>query len=138
VRLLVHSEPIRVNYQTVRSLVPKLWHLEGEDTTTPRPRKIDLAIHIGMAGPRLFYSIERRGHRDGYNMRDVDGELLEDDERRVRQGKGWVWDGMPAELLTEFDMEDVLERWQGYSPVREFDLCRDWVLMNCWYSRGVI
>ncbi|KAK4451574.1 Pyroglutamyl-peptidase 1 [Podospora aff. communis PSN243] len=120
VRLLVHPEPICVNYQTVRSLVPKLWHLDGgndsEDGSQPKPKKIDLAIHIGMAGPRLFYSIERRGHRDGYNMRDVDGELLGDDERRVRQGKDWVWDGMPAELLSDLDMEDVLERWRRYSP----------------------
>ncbi|KAH6847446.1 hypothetical protein B0I37DRAFT_445699 [Chaetomium sp. MPI-CAGE-AT-0009] len=69
VRLLVHPAPIRVNYKTVRALVPQLWGLE----------RIDAAIHVGMAGPRLFYSIERRGHREGYNMPDVDGELLGDD-----------------------------------------------------------
>ncbi|KAG7292609.1 hypothetical protein NEMBOFW57_002644 [Staphylotrichum longicolle] len=70
VRLLVHPTPIRVAYPTVRALVPSLWHLDEDDAPdTPererRPR-IDAVIHIGMAGPRLFYSIERRGHRDGH------------------------------------------------------------------------
>lgn len=143
IRLLVHPEPIRVNYQVVRSLIPRLWHLKGsngENTAgdgdaddagdagdagsrvqkvlTPAPKpKIDFAIHIGMASPRLHYSIERRGHRDGYAMRDVDGELLGDDGRRLREGKDWIWDGMPAEILTDVDMEDVLRRWKMHSPV---------------------
>jgi pyroglutamyl-peptidase len=139
IRLLVHPEPIRVNYQVVRSLIPRLWHLKGSNgknnagdaddagdagdadggvqkVLTPKP-KIDFAIHIGMASPRLHYSIERRGHRDGYTMRDVDGELLGDDSRRLREGKDWIWDGMPAEILTDLDMEDVLRRWKMHSPV---------------------
>lgn len=44
-----------------------------------------------MAGPRLFYSIERRAHRDGYAIRDVDGELLGDEPRRAAEGPDWVW-----------------------------------------------
>jgi len=114
VRILVHPEPIRVNYQTVRALVPKLWDLEGK---TGRPR-IDLTIHIGMAGPRPVYQIERRGHRDGYAMKDVDGEYLGDQDRRVREGDDWIWHGMPKEVETDCDLDDVLERWQKYSPVR--------------------
>jgi hypothetical protein len=90
--------------------VPQLWD------TTDKP-EIDLAIHIGMAGPRLFYSLERRGHRDGYVMQDVDGEFLGDGERRVREGEDWVWSGVPAELESEVDVEDVLGRWRGYAPV---------------------
>jgi hypothetical protein len=90
--------------------VPQLW----DTTDTP---EIDLAIHIGMAGPRLFYSLERRGHRDGYVMQDVDGEFLGDGERRVREGEDWVWSGAPAELESEVDVEDVLGRWRGYAPV---------------------
>ncbi|KAM7219173.1 Pyroglutamyl-peptidase 1 [Rhypophila decipiens] len=120
VRLLVHPEAIRVNYQTVRALVPKLWNLDGssstDDENTPPPAKIDYAIHIGMAGPKLVYSVERRGHRDGYAMKDVDGEFLRDQDRRLREGKKWVWDGEPAELLTDFDLDDVLVRWRGHSP----------------------
>ncbi|GJC83953.1 pyrrolidone-carboxylate peptidase [Colletotrichum liriopes] len=79
VRILVHPEAIRVNYQTVRALVPQLW----DPATHPR---IDAAVHIGMAGPRLFYSVERRGHRDGYSFPDVDGNRLEDDDRRREEG----------------------------------------------------
>ena len=114
--------------------MPQLWHLEGndgdggEDVSKPKPKKIDLAIHIGMAGPRLFYSIERRGHRDGYAMKDFDGELLGDDERQLREGKDWVWDGMPSELLTDLDMEDVLDRWKNNSPVYPPDL---WIPLTC-------
>ncbi|KAK3693725.1 hypothetical protein B0T22DRAFT_436885 [Podospora appendiculata] len=114
VHLLVHPEPIRVNYETVRELVPKLWDLER--TTEPDRPKIDIAIHIGMAGPRPFYCIERQAHRDGYAMKDVDNEFLRDQERRVRQGKDWVWYGQPKELLTDFDLDDVLSRWKDNSP----------------------
>jgi hypothetical protein len=153
VRLLIHPEPIRVNYTVVRDLVPKLWHLhpppassdDNPDATTTaaavtaatataapapegeqphrRPPKIDLAIHVGMAGPRAYYSIERRGHRDGYVMPDVDGRFLrEDDERRARRGEAWVWEGVPAELETALDLGDVLSRWRGWAPVCIFFL----------------
>ncbi|AEO66101.1 uncharacterized protein THITE_15861, partial [Thermothielavioides terrestris NRRL 8126] len=105
VRLLIHPEPIRVNYTVVRDLPHR------------RPPKIDLAIHVGMAGPRAYYSIERRGHRDGYVMPDVDGRFLrEDDERRARRGEAWVWEGVPAELETALDLGDVLSRWRGWAP----------------------
>ncbi|KAF7555632.1 hypothetical protein G7046_g6494 [Stylonectria norvegica] len=97
VRILVHPEPIRVNYKV-----------------------IDLAVHIGMAGPRPFYCIERRGHRDGYKFADVDGHKLDDDALRER-GDHWVWEGMPEELETELDADDVLARWQRYS-VKDADL----------------
>jgi hypothetical protein len=113
IRILVHPEPVRVNYQTVRRLVPDLWDLEGR---SGRPR-IDMAIHIGMAGPQPVYQIERRGHRDGYAMKDVDGEFLRDQDRQAREGKDWIWHGMPKELETDFDLDDVLERWKKYSPV---------------------
>ncbi|SPQ18640.1 7f6dfdf9-3e87-42ff-86fd-b96b084d773a [Thermothielavioides terrestris] len=86
-------------------------------TASPPPPKIDLAIHVGMAGPRAYYSIERRGHRDGYVMPDVDGRFLrEDDERRARRGEAWVWEGVPAELETALDLGDVLSRWRGWAP----------------------
>ncbi|KAK5658769.1 hypothetical protein OQA88_1580 [Cercophora sp. LCS_1] len=103
IRLLVHPAPIHVSYSTVRALVPQLWS-----------RKIDYAIHIGMAGPRLFYSIERRGHRDGYAMKDVDGQFLNDQERRIKEGENWIWAGLPTELETDLVLDDVLVRWKGY------------------------
>ncbi|KAK2009592.1 peptidase C15, pyroglutamyl peptidase I-like protein [Colletotrichum eremochloae] len=109
VRILVHPEAIRVNYQTVRALVPQLW----DPATHPR---IDAAVHIGMAGPRLFYSVERRGHRDNYTFPDVDGHRLEDDERRREEGDDWVWHGMPPEIETGLDLAEVLELWKAHSP----------------------
>ena len=84
----------------------------------PAPPRIDAMVHIGMAGPRLHYCIERLAHRDGYAMKDVDGELLGDEERHAREGAAWIWHGLPAELETDFDVVDVLRRWRGYSPVR--------------------
>lgn len=144
VRILVHPEAVRVNYQTVRKLVPRLWQTRdssdeaaplqtahgGNDNATnvdadadadsggllEKPAKIDVCIHIGMADPRLYYSIEHRAHRDGYTMPDVDGERLLDEERRRRQGDEWIWSGMPNELETAFDVGDVLDRWQKHSP----------------------
>lgn len=79
--------------------------------------KIDLAIHIGMAGPGKYYCLERRGHRDDYKLRDVDGELLGDEERREREGDRWIWAGLPREIETDLDVEDVLERWIRYTSV---------------------
>ena len=108
VRILVHPEPVKVAYKSVRELVPTLW--EG--------RKIDFAIHIGMASGRKFYSVERRGHRDGYNMKDVDNELLGDAERRRVEGEKWIWHGMPEELLSVVDVDDVWKRWRAALPVR--------------------
>ena len=97
---------MRVAYKTVRPLVPKLW--EG--------RKIDYMVHIGMASGRKFYSIERRGHRDGYVMRDVDNELLGDTERKER-GDVCEWDGMPEEILSDLNIDDIWKRWRVALPV---------------------
>lgn len=109
VRLLVHPQPVRVNYQTVRELVPTMWDNPNQ--------KIDLALHIGMAGPPVRYSIERRGHRDGYKHKDVDGNFLEDEARREREGSDWIWNGAPEELITDLDIEDVYKRWVSRCPV---------------------
>ncbi|KAM0814532.1 hypothetical protein AB5N19_00322 [Seiridium cardinale] len=104
VRLLVYPQAVRVNYQTVRKVVPPLW--DNPD------QKIDLALHIGMAGPTNRYSIERRGHRDGYRHKDVDGNFLEDEKRREREGDEWIWHGTPSELLTDLDIGDIYKRWE--------------------------
>lgn len=114
VRLLVHPEPIKVSYTTVRDMVPKLWDLDG--TEYPDRPKIDLTIHVGMAGPKQQFVAERRGHRDGYAMKDVDGEFLRDQERRTREGKNWIWHGLPKELVTDLDLDDVLKRWKAHCP----------------------
>ncbi|KAK4673209.1 hypothetical protein QC763_109800 [Podospora pseudopauciseta] len=108
VRLLVHPSPIHVGYRAVRNLVPSLWHLDSPSTP-----KIDLAVHIGMAGPRGFYSIERRAHKSNYTMGDVDNNLLSDLDD---ESDPHPWQDLPEELLSDLDMEDVLQRWRDHSP----------------------
>lgn len=112
-RILVHPEAVRVNYKTVRELVPSLWE-------TYQGHNADIVVHIGMAGPQPVYHIERRGHRTGYNSRDVDGELLEDEEEGGH-GENWIWNGLPDEITTDLDLDDVLARWKGYSA-KDLDL----------------
>jgi hypothetical protein len=90
-------------------------HRHGHPAPLPHGN-IDLMIHIGMAGPRMFYCLERRGHRDGYLMPDVDGKILED-TRKPWHGPDWVWNGIPRELKSALDLDDVLERWKDNSPV---------------------
>lgn len=138
VRITVHPEPIRVSYEVVRELVPKLWDSgggslgeddggrgyfdddddggDGTGSTSP-----DIVLHIGMAGPRPFYQIENRGHRQGYRSPDVDGKLLED-ERQGGHGPDWIWHECPEEITTELHMPDVLARWKKQSAALQTDL----------------
>lgn len=103
----MYPEPVRVSYKVVRELIPTLW--QGQ--------KIDYAIHIGMASGRKFYSIERRGHRDGYAMRDVDNDYLGDVERHKEEQDKWIWHGLPAELMSAVKVDDVWTRWRRALPV---------------------
>lgn len=117
VRIVVHPEPIHVGYRRVRELVPTFWdRADGGGRT-----EYDLAVHIGMAGPRPHYQIERRGHRQGYRSKDVDGKMLADEDEGGH-GSEWVWYGCPDELESDLDMVDVLGRWQGLSPVSLSDI----------------
>ena len=116
VRILKLPTAVRTSYEYTRDLVPKLW---GEDVAG---HEVDFAVHIGMAGPQLVYSLERRGHRDGYTAKDVDGKLLEDEKRHAELGDKWVWHGGPGELLSDFDVDDVHRRWVERSPVRNYHL----------------
>lgn len=109
-RILVHPDPIRVNYKVVRELVPTLWE------ETYAGRKIDVVIHMGMAGPRLMYQIESRGHRTGYKSLDVDGKHL--DELDGKRDEEWIWHGLPDVLKTDLNIQDIWQRWQQHSSVR--------------------
>ncbi|KAI0526060.1 hypothetical protein F5B22DRAFT_267036 [Xylaria bambusicola] len=110
VRILKLPGAVRTSYEYTRDLVPRLW--DGD----VGGREVDFAVHIGMAGPQLVYSVERRGHRDGYGAKDVDGKLLEDEKRHAEQGENWIWHGVPGELLSDFDVDDVHRRWVQRSP----------------------
>lgn len=105
----MHPEAIKVSYAAVRELVPKIWESHA---------KIDYMIHVGMASGRSFYSIERRAHRTGYVMGDVDGVVLGDEhERAEKEGKDWIWEDCPDELLSDVDIDDVWRRWRKTRPV---------------------
>jgi pyrrolidone-carboxylate peptidase len=118
VRILIHPEPVKVAYKEVRELVPKLW--DGG-------RKIDFMIHIGMASGRRFYSVERRGHRDGYYMKDVDDKFLDDLYylKRTRDPKDWIWNDVPEELTTAADIDDVWRRWRLSLPQLDVRISED-------------
>ncbi|KAI0398448.1 putative pyroglutamyl peptidase type I [Xylariaceae sp. FL0594] len=132
--------PVRVNYEVVRGLVPGIWdggiqvaeknvaagesQSENDDGVGSEggggggygDDKYDFVIHIGMAGEEPHYDIERRGHRDGYFLRDVDDELLGDEARQEKEGKNWIWHDVPKELQTDLDINDVHRRWVERSP----------------------
>ncbi|KAI9736820.1 MAG: hypothetical protein M1818_005871 [Claussenomyces sp. TS43310] len=124
IRILVHPSPVHVGYEAVRSLVPRLW---GSDA----PPRIDYMVHVGMAAGRPFYSVERRGHRDGYVLPDVDGVVLADKQhqRRNDEDKGardnWVWEGCPEELESDVDLDDVWVRWRSALPDLDLRVSED-------------
>lgn len=101
----------------VRDLVPSFWDTPHEG------RAIDIAVHIGMAGPRPFYQLERRAHRRGYRSLDVDNELPAEGAEGRPDDEGWIWHGLPDEILTDIDVDDVYKRWQGHSSVRFYLVC---------------
>jgi pyroglutamyl-peptidase len=107
IRIHTYPQPVHVSYEVVRNLAP---HLLDE-------HKPDYVLHIGMASGRAYYSVERRGHRDGYYMRDVDGQLLGDDVRKIREGDDWIWAGCPDQLLTNLPFDDMFDQWTESLPV---------------------
>ncbi|KAI1369509.1 hypothetical protein F5Y08DRAFT_292185 [Xylaria arbuscula] len=113
-RVRIHRLPnaIRTSYADARDMVPRIW----DNRIEVQGPKVDFVVHVGMAGPQLVYALERRGHRDGYNAPDVDGKYLEDEKKHAEQGEKWIWHGVPEELVTDFDMEDVHRRWVQRSP----------------------
>ncbi|KAJ2904142.1 hypothetical protein MKZ38_008763 [Zalerion maritima] len=145
VRIYVHPAPIRVSYRTVRAIVPKLWagtatredsdsdrdvpldspvhRTPNREANGPTPAtRIDIVVHIGMAGPRHTYQVEMLGHRDGYAMSDVDGKMLGDDSPNPETGRrpcdedDWAWKGTPNHLVTDVDIKDVHRRWMELLP----------------------
>ncbi|KAJ5102669.1 Peptidase C15 pyroglutamyl peptidase I [Penicillium argentinense] len=82
VSLHVHPTPIPVAYATVRETLPTILEEYAAAHDNRRP---DLIIHIGIASPRLYYSVESLAHRDDYNITDINGRSgYEDGEKRWR------------------------------------------------------
>lgn len=83
ISLHVHPTPIPVSYATVREAIPAILK---EYTDNHDGRRPDLIIHIGIAAPRLYYSVESLAHRDDYNITDIEGRSgYEDGEKRWRE-----------------------------------------------------
>lgn len=104
IHIHVHHEAIRVAYDTVLKLIPKL--LPPINTMTPPP---DIILHIGLAAGRTFYTLENGAHGRGYGaIPDVDGLKFLDDEAEKRFPKSIF----PSTLSTTFSTSDVLARWK--------------------------
>ncbi len=67
----------------------------------------DFILHIGMAGGRDCYSLETRGHRDNYRIKDV-----EDSDGLIWGEQRWKREGIPEVLYVGWDDNDVLRRWE--------------------------
>ncbi|KAJ5745765.1 Pyroglutamyl peptidase type I [Penicillium odoratum] len=81
--LHVHPDPIPVAYSSVRESLPVIL---SDFATANRGRRPDLVIHIGIASPRLYYSVEHLAHRDDYNITDINGcSGYEDGEKRWKE-----------------------------------------------------
>ncbi|EXJ65679.1 uncharacterized protein A1O5_11206 [Cladophialophora psammophila CBS 110553] len=97
ITLIVYPSAIRVSYSTVSTTVPTL-------ISTHNP---DFVLHIGMAGGRDCYSLETRGHRDNYRIKDVD-----DCDGFTWGENRWKTEGVPEVLYVGWDEVDVLARWE--------------------------
>lgn len=68
----------------------------------------DIIIHIGIASPRPYYSVESLAHRDSYNITDVEGcNGYKDGEERWREM------GLPPVLVPGLATEDDIKNAGG-------------------------
>ncbi|KAK5628221.1 hypothetical protein RRF57_003936 [Xylaria bambusicola] len=104
VRILKLPGAVRTSYEYTRDLVPRLWDGEVDG------RKVDFAVHIARVLGRETRT-SRRICRQGRRW-----ELLGDEKRRVELGENWIWYGVPGELLSDFNVDDVHRRWVQRSP----------------------
>ncbi|KAG9192265.1 pyroglutamyl-peptidase [Alternaria panax] len=112
INIHVHYEPIRVAYDNVVNLIPKL--LPPTNPLYPPP---DIVLHIGLAAGRNYFAIEQGSHSHGYGkIPDVDGQRFEDSAAE----KHFPSSRYPHKLKTSFDTCDVLAHWKanlGYTSV---------------------
>ncbi|KAJ6089541.1 hypothetical protein N7467_004757 [Penicillium canescens] len=129
VSLHVHSTPISVAYATVRETLPLI--LE-EFAASHGGRRPDLIVHIGIASPRPYYSVETLAHRDDYNITDVEGRSgYLDGEKRWRElglppilTPGCVTDDPTSTSPYQPD-EHFLDTWQSFAPESDLRLSKD-------------
>ena len=68
INLIIHT-PVPVSYSHVQSSIPPL-------LTAQSP---DLALHVGLAGGRKYFALEKTAPRDGYTHADVDGRVWDEE-----------------------------------------------------------
>ncbi|KAL8771895.1 MAG: hypothetical protein Q9209_002833 [Squamulea sp. 1 TL-2023] len=128
---IIRASPIPVRYRTVRDVIPRLLFpqpqqkvaptrsyppsisaspfedlLATEFTAEDKPR-FDFVLHIGMAAPREYFTMETCAHRDRYIGKDEAGESMEGDTLWRDEYKA------PEILQPGFDAEDVWRRWRA-------------------------
>ncbi|KAL8983946.1 MAG: hypothetical protein Q9205_001946 [Flavoplaca limonia] len=128
---IVTASPIPVHYRTVRDIVPRFlfpisqekvemkrsYPLDipsslfqtvlGADSTPDDKPRFDYILHIGMAAPREYFTMETCAHRDRYLGKDESGETMEGDTLWRDEYKA------PELLRPGFDAEDVWRRWKS-------------------------
>ncbi|CDM36211.1 hypothetical protein DTO013E5_8964 [Penicillium roqueforti] len=129
VSLHVHPTPIPVAYATVRETLPLILEEFAASHGGCRP---DLIIHIGIAAPRQYYSVEILAHRDDYNITDVDGR-----PGYVDGEKQWKGLGLPPILTPGRATDDpssaspyqpddqFLETWRSFAPDSDLRISND-------------
>ena len=78
----------------------------------------DLTLNIGMAPSRAFYTLETKAHRNGYEKKDVRGEIPDDCSRHERCNA-------PLVLQPTYDPEDVWRRWKSVLTTEDVRLSDD-------------
>ncbi|KAL8860426.1 MAG: hypothetical protein Q9178_003085 [Gyalolechia marmorata] len=130
---IIKASPVPVHYRTVRDVVPRLLFAQPHEraaavatrsyppsipptsfedllaTNLPegdKPR-FDFILHIGMAAPREYFTMETCAHRDRYLGKDEAGETMEGDTLWRDEYKA------PEILRPGFDTDDVWRRWKS-------------------------
>jgi pyroglutamyl-peptidase len=113
IRIVKHPHPIRVAYQAVYDIIPKLLTpVEGE-------KQPDIILHIGLAAGRPFYTLERQSPRSPYwTSRDVDGRIFSQE----KTDELWPLLKFPQFLKPTFDVEDVYKRWKSHLSDSRIDI----------------
>ncbi|PFH45098.1 hypothetical protein AMATHDRAFT_71995 [Amanita thiersii Skay4041] len=111
VNVHVYPPPIRVAYDVVRELIPRL--------VVDPENGFDYVLHIGVAAGRENYTLETIAHRDHYKLKDVDEQ---DGSRAEAQ---WKVLGLPAAVDVGWNKEDVLSRWEVLTRQREDEYERE-------------
>lgn len=87
-------------------------------------RRPDLIIHIGLASPRPYYSVEALAHRDDYYCTDIDGHAgYEDGEKRWKDlglppvlSPGRALDNQSSAAGPYAPNDHFLQTWKSFAP----------------------